>query len=91
MDATNWEGVRQHRFTKERPEGWPGGVFGISLKGLNLLGVHEKSGSLYWDGKEIKTYRSIRLGTFERWVAVIAAVGTFGTFVVNLARFLTGA
>ena len=34
-----------------RPDDWPEGVNGISLNGLSLLGKHERTGKLYWDGK----------------------------------------
>jgi hypothetical protein len=83
---TDWGHIRSIRFTKERPADWPEGVFGVSLEGVALLGVHEQSGKLYWDGKEIVTRNWIRLGTYERWIGFFAALGTFGTFAVNIGR-----
>lgn len=82
----DWDEVRKNRLSKDRPDDWPEGVWGISLKGVGLLGIHEKTGKVYWDGKEIVTKRSISLGTYERWAAGLAATGTFGTFVVNVGR-----
>jgi hypothetical protein len=32
----------------------------------------------------------LSLGTPERWMAGFAAAGAFGTFLVNLIRFVTG-
>jgi hypothetical protein len=58
--------------------------------GLGLLGIHEKTDKLYWDGKEIVVRSAFRLGTFERWIASIAAVGTFGNFAFNFARWYFG-
>jgi hypothetical protein len=86
--ATDWGATRANRFTNDRPAEWLEGVYGISLTGLNLLGIHEKSGKLYWDGKEIVTRSLVRLGTFERWIAVIATGCAFGTFIVNAGRAL---
>jgi hypothetical protein len=86
MSDTDWSLVRKYRLSPDRPPEWPEGVYGVSMKGVSLLGIHEKSGKLFWDGKEVVTRRSIRLGTFERWVAGFAATGTFGTFIVNLGR-----
>ncbi|MGO4513726.1 hypothetical protein CT676_43190 [Bradyrhizobium sp. MOS001] len=86
MPDVDWEVVRKYRLSNERPPEWPEDVYAISIKGSALLGIHERSGKLYWDGKEIVTRNAIRLGTLERWIAIFAAVGTFGTFVVNAGR-----
>jgi hypothetical protein len=86
MSDTDWSIVRKYRLSADRPPEWPEGVYGVSMKGIGLLGIHEKSGKLYWDGKEIVTRSSVRLGTFERWVAGIAAFATFGTFLTNAGR-----
>jgi hypothetical protein len=83
----NWDHIRSVRFTKEpTPQDWPEDIRGISIDGVSLLGVHEKTGKLYWDGKEIRARNMILLGTYERWVAGIAASGAFGSFVVNLGH-----
>jgi hypothetical protein len=49
-------------------------VRGISLVGVSLLVVHEKTGKLYWDGKEIVTRSIFKLDTFERWLATIRPI-----------------
>src|SRR5581483_4225656 len=71
-NMTDWAYIRSVRFSTERPADWPDGVYAVSMKGVALLGVHEQSGKLYWDGKEVVTRGAIRLGTFERWVASFA-------------------
>jgi hypothetical protein len=71
MSDTDWSVIRKFRLSTDRPPEWPEGVYGISMKGIGLLGIHEKSGKLYWDGKEVVTRSSVRLGTFERWIAGI--------------------
>jgi hypothetical protein len=86
--VVDWDNIREHRMTPDKPDSWPEGVRGISLEGVSLLGIHEKTGALYWDGKEIVVRRAFRLGTFERWIAGVAALGAFGTFLVNLVRLL---
>ena len=60
----------------------------ISQEGLNLLGINEATGQLYWDGGQVRTRNMLRLGTPERWIAAFAAAGAFGTFAVNAARFV---
>jgi hypothetical protein len=84
----DWTEVRANRFSTERPTDWPEGVFAVSIKGTGLIGVHEKSGKLFWDGKELVTRSKIRLGTLELWLVGIAASGTFGTFIVDAGRVL---
>jgi hypothetical protein len=86
MPDTDWDTIRKSRLSTERPTEWPEGVFAISMTGASLLGIHEKSGQLYWDGKEVVTRSAVRLGTFERWIAAIAAFATFGTFITNAGR-----
>jgi hypothetical protein len=48
MPDADWEIVRKHRLSTGRPPEWPEGVFAISMKGAALLGIHEKTGKLYW-------------------------------------------
>ena len=79
----DWQHIRSTRFCDDRPPDWPEGVFGISLNGTNLLGVHEQNNKLYWDGKEIVTRNTIRLGDFERWMAFLTTFGVVGTFLVE--------
>ena len=81
-----WARIRRFSRSKQRAPEWPDGVDGISSEGLSLLGIHEKTDALYWDGKQVVVRSSIRLGTFERWIAAIATLGTFGTFIVEVGR-----
>jgi len=39
---------------------------------------------------QVKTRNLLSLGTPERWIAGFAALGAFGTFAVNLTRFVMG-
>ncbi len=83
----DWAEVRKFRFAPDVvPPEWPQGVKAISMNGISLLGIHETTGKLYWDGVEVVTRSKLRLGTFERWIASFAALGTFGTFLVNVGR-----
>jgi hypothetical protein len=54
------------------------------------LGSRNPTGQLYCDGAQVKTRNLLSLGTPERWIAGFAALGAFGTFVVNLTRFVMG-
>jgi hypothetical protein len=85
----DWDRIRRARFTKDTtPMNWPEDVRGISTEGLALLGVHEKTGKLYWDGKEIVTRSIIKLDTLERWLAIITLGCVVLNFLINLANFL---
>ncbi len=86
--SLDWVKIRANRFNKERPAEWPEGVRVISLEGLSLLGIHEETDKLYWDGKEIVLRERLRLGTLELWLATLATVGTFGGFIVAAGHAL---
>ncbi|MEP0942743.1 MAG: hypothetical protein ABJH20_13650 [Rhizobiaceae bacterium] len=88
MSETDWNRIRQDRLSDHRPDGWPEGVNGISLNGLSLLGIHERTGKLYWDGKEIVTKRIVRLRGWEVVLAIVATVSAAGMFALDLARTL---
>jgi hypothetical protein len=50
-------------------------------------------GNLYWDGKPVEVRHFSLSGRQAFWASVIAgfaAAGAFGTFLVNLIRFVTG-
>jgi hypothetical protein len=84
--VVDWDQKHKEWISQERKPTWPDGVRTISVGGLDFLGVHEKTGRLYWDGKEIVTANVFSLGTLERWLAGFAAAGTFGVFVVEIGR-----
>ena len=86
----DWEHYRANKITNEHPDDWPKGVRAISQEGLTLFGIKESTGQLYWDGAQVKTRNLLSLGTPERWMAGFAALGAFGTFAVNLTRFMMG-
>jgi hypothetical protein len=65
---------------------WPKDVKGISLGGLDHLGIHQKTGALYWDGQEVVTKRTIELNVYERFLATIAASATAGAFLLDLGE-----
>jgi hypothetical protein len=85
---TDWNNIRAHKISRERPKDWPEGIRAISQEGLALFGIQEGTGQLYWDGKQVRTRTAFLLGTPERWIAGFAAAGAFGTFLVNLVRFI---
>lgn len=85
-DEGEWEFTRRLAFSEIRPPEWPEGVRAISIRGMGLLGVHDKTGELYWDGKQVAIRPPVRLGTFERWAAALATLGTVGTFIVEVGR-----
>lgn len=86
MLQQDWDTVRENKYSTERPSSWPPMVRGISGKGLALLGVHEKTGELYWDGRRLVIDKPITLGRVERVLASLAAFSALGLFVVEVGR-----
>jgi hypothetical protein len=85
---TDWSKIRSNPWSSDYPEDWPRGVKSISLEGLSLFGIHEKSKRLHWDGDEVVTKNVVRLGAVERSLAAAAAIGTFGVFALEVGRSL---
>ncbi|GLQ55430.1 hypothetical protein [Devosia nitrariae] len=81
--AVDWAHMRAFRFSNDRPDDWPPDVDSISLNGVALLGIHRKTGELYWDGNRLVTAK--RFSNFERGLAVvtllIVLVGVTATVV----------
>jgi hypothetical protein len=86
LHMMDWPHIRANKFSNERPDDWPKDIIEISVEGLSLFGIHKETDALYWDGKEIVVRRTIRLGRPELWFVGLAAVGTFGTFLVEVGR-----
>lgn len=80
------ESRRKHRVSSYRDEAWPRGVYGISMEGLSLLGIRERDNKLYWDGEEVVTKSVVRLRWVELSFAILAAVGTFGVFALEVGQ-----
>ena len=88
--VTDWDRIRANKVARDAPADWPPTVRAISMEGLSLLGVDERSGELLWDGEKLVTERRVRLGTFERVLAAIAGTVTagsaFGVFMIELGH-----
>jgi hypothetical protein len=82
----DWDKLRRNKYSPNRPDDWPGGVRAISMEGLTLLGVHEESGKLYWDGKEVVIRSRFALATFERVIAGSGLAIALGGLVVDIGR-----
>jgi hypothetical protein len=62
----------------------------ISQDELDKFGIDETTGRLYFENKEVAIRNGFFLLPFERWIAIVAAAGTFGNFAINGIRWLTG-
>jgi hypothetical protein len=82
----DWAHIRAHKHSLAAPPEWPPNVRAISLEGLSLLGIHQDTGRLYWDGHEIITRTKIRLGPVELWIAIIATSATVGSLILEVGR-----
>lgn len=60
--------------TAARPEGWPKGVRPISMDGVGHLGVGN-DGTLYWDGRPVKTAKKITLSFWQGLGATLTVIG----------------
>jgi hypothetical protein len=84
--ATTWAGIRALRYsTMAPPPEWPDNV---RPDGVSLFGIDPTTNKLYWDGKEVVVRDRVRLGSLELILAVFVAIGTFGTFIVELGNAL---
>ena len=97
-DTTDWAAIRAKAGVEvEGPDDWPSHVKPVGLDGLSLLGVDSER-ALYWDGKQIKVQRTLRLDWWQTIIAVCAAVGAFlagagaiASGAVDLLTYLQGA
>jgi hypothetical protein len=88
--AGTWQEIRAVRYSPMTPPPeWPSNVRPISTEGVSLLGIDPATNQLYWDGKQVVLRdRVVTLGGFERFLVALAAVGTFGMFIVELGNAL---
>ncbi|WP_250482093.1 hypothetical protein [Caballeronia sp. NCTM5] len=86
--STDWQALRKNMYSSDHPPEWPEGVRAISIDGTMFIGVHAETGEMYWDGRKVVTQKPITLGLVERFLVGLAAVGTFGVFVIELGRSL---
>jgi hypothetical protein len=87
--ATNWNDIRAVRYSSlAPPPEWPSNVRPISTEGVSLLGIDPTTNKLYWDGKEIVVRDRLRLGGWANFLAILVAIGSFGSFIVELGNAL---
>ncbi|AZO00114.1 hypothetical protein EJ066_24965 [Mesorhizobium sp. M9A.F.Ca.ET.002.03.1.2] len=81
----DWNQVRKFRHvTESSPPEWPAGVKAISLEGVTLLGIHQSTGELYWDGQAVVTEK--RLANYERRLALAVTIATGVMAVIEAGR-----
>ena len=88
--ATDWNDLRAVAYSPMTPAAeWPPNVRPISTEGVSLFGIDPAMNQLYWDGKQVVLRdRVVTLGGFERVLVALAAIGTFGAFIVELGNVL---
>jgi hypothetical protein len=87
--ASTWQEIRAVCYsTVNPPPEWPAGVRPISIDGVSLFGINPETNKLYWDGREIVVRDRLRLGGWANFLAILVAIGTFGTFIVELGNAL---
>lgn len=84
--SINWNEKRTNMYSSERPPEWPKDVRAISFNGIGFLGVNEKTGELYWDGRKVVVRQPVTLGGFERFLAACAAASAVGLLVIEAGR-----
>jgi hypothetical protein len=85
--AKTWDDIRAIRFSKtDPPPDWPFGVRPISLEGLGLFGIVPATNKLFWDGREVVLRHRIRLSWWQGFLVIVAAFGTFRTFLVEASQ-----
>jgi hypothetical protein len=84
-EVINWEEIRKYRYSDSAPPPtWPTGVRPISIKGLSLLGIHESTGELHWDGQPVVTEK--RLANYERRLALAVTIATVVMALIEVGR-----
>jgi hypothetical protein len=87
--ATNRNDIRAVRYSPlTPPPEWPSNVRPISMEGVSLLGIDPATNKLYWDGKEVVVRDRLRLGGWANFLAILVAIGAFGSFIVELGNAL---
>lgn len=86
MTGPDWDKIRQQKLSSHTPSGWPENVRAISMEGLSLLGIHERTGKLYWDGQEIAT--TVGLRRYEKVLATIGALCAVVGTIIALVKLL---
>ena len=87
--AKTWDEIRGVRYSPlTPPPEWPSNVRPISMEGVSLLGIDPATNKLYWDGKEIVVRDRLRLGGWANFLAILVAIGAFGSFIVELGNAL---
>jgi hypothetical protein len=87
--AKTWDEIRAVRYsTMAPPPEWPSSVRPISINGVSLFGIDPATNKVYWDGKEIVVRDRVRLGGWANFLAILVAIGTCGTFIVELGNAL---
>jgi hypothetical protein len=55
---------------------WPPNVRPMTIDETGLLGIRDRDGQLFWNGREIQTRKKVTLRGFELSLAVVVAVAT---------------
>lgn len=71
----------RHVTDPSAPE-WPAGV--KTIEGVALLGIHQSTGELYWDGQALVTEK--RLANFERGMALVVTIATVVLACIEIGR-----
>jgi hypothetical protein len=79
------EQLRRVPLQKSDPTKWPSHIREIGLEELGSLGV-DTEGRLYWDGKPVVTESRVSLEGWTFFFLAITAIGTFGYFLLEIAR-----
>ena len=66
---------------------WPDDIRTIGIDELEGVGI-DNNNILYWDGKPIKIRQRLELSLWHGLLAFLAAVGTFGSFVIDFLKVL---
>ncbi|MDR6956021.1 hypothetical protein J2X65_005415 [Ancylobacter sp. 3268] len=78
------------RYNKEfsRLRGWPPHIRPLNLAQLEILGIDERTGQLYWDGAPVVTRhelgrREFFLAALVAWATVVAALATVASAIAD--------
>lgn len=86
--SIDWERIQKHKFAEgNTPSHWPKKVKLISMLGLQLFGLDDKS-NLYWDGKKVEIRKKLSLSIWQKIGALTTVLSAAIMAYVELADYL---
>ncbi len=89
VNTNSWEHLRAHKWSETPPPPeWDKSIKPMSMAGLSLFGIHQKSGKIYWDGSEVVVRSGVKLTNYQTVLATTTALSAAIVALVELYRVM---